>query len=396
MSKEDYRVSGLYAGSDVLVTKEIQQVIDRCRDNGGGRVLIPEGEYHIASLMLYSDITLYLEAGAKLIGSTDWQDYTDFHVPSTLAYHHSQRIIDAWNLPPHYFNAMITAVEARNVAIIGEEGSEINGADCFDPNGEEKFRGPMGIVMCKCSEITLRGYKFVDSANWSHQLDSCVNVQIDHVTVLAGHDGFNVHHCTNVCIEDCEIKTGDDCIAGYDARNVYVRNCYMNTSCNAFRFGGVNLTVEKCTVEGPGIYPHRVSGRHNLLYAFEYYSLQDDDIRENSGNWKICDCSFRNIDGFIHYVFGDIKEHQTNRPMEHMLVENCEISGLLKTSAYKGVENTQGSIVFSNVSIGFRKEAETNVFLEINDWVKADMRHVKKEQDSLILVKKTGRRNEAV
>ncbi len=387
MIKRDYRIPEKLSGSGRLVTKEIQQVIDECRDNGGGRVVIPRGEYHIASLMLYSDITLYLESGAKLTGSTDWQDYTDFHVPSTLAYRHSRRVIDAWNLPPHYFNAMITAVEAENVAIVGEEGSEINGSDCFDPNGEEKFRGPMGIVMCRCSDVTLRGYTFADSANWSHQLDSCFNVRIDHVTVLAGHDGFNVHHCTNVCIEDCQIKTGDDCIAGYDARNIYIRNCYMNTSCNAFRFGGVNLTVERCTVEGPGIYPHRVSGRHNLLYAFEYYSLQDDDIRENSGNWKISDCKFRNADGFIHYVFGDEREHQTNRPMEHVLVENCEITGLLKTSEYKGTEKTRGSIVFSNVSVGFREEAETTVFLEVDDTVRADMAGVRKEQESVVLVR---------
>lgn len=394
MIKRDYRIPEKLSGADGLVTEEIQQVIEECRDNGGGRVVIPRGEYHIASLMLYSGITLYLEAGARLIGSADWQDYTDFHVPSTLAYRHSRRVIDAWNLPPHYFNAMITAVEAENVAIIGEEGSEINGSNCFDPNGEEKFRGPMGIVMCRCSGVTLGGYTFVDSANWSHQLDSCFNVRIGNVTVLAGHDGFNVHHCTNVCIEDCEIKTGDDCIAGYDARNVYIRNCYMNTSCNAFRFGGVNLMVEKCTVEGPGIYPHRVSGRHNLLYAFEYYSLQDDDIRENSGNWKISDCKFRNADGFIHYVFGDEKEHQTNKPMERVLVENCEITGLLKTSEYKGTESARGSIVFSNVSVGFREEAETAVFLEVDDTVRADMAGVRTEQDSVIPVRETERNRE--
>lgn len=388
MKNRDYVVSESLAGKDGLVTVEIQQIIDRCRDEGGGRVIVPAGEYRIASLMLYSDITLYLKEGAKLIGSADWRDYTYFHVPSTIGYHHSQEIVDAWNLPPHYFNAMITAVEAKNVAIIGEKGSEINGSNCFDPNGKEKFRGPMGMVMCKCSDVTLRGYTFVDSANWSHQLDSCKNVQIDHVTVLAGHDGFNVHHCTNVCIEDCELKTGDDCIAGYDVRNLFVKNCYMNTSCNAFRYGGVNLFMEKCVVEGPGIYPHRVSGRHNLLYAFEYYAIRGDEIRENSGNWKITDCKFKNMDGFIHYVFGDEKEHQTNRPTEYMLVENCEISGLLKTSEYKGTEAAHGSIVFSNVSIDFREEAKTRVFLEIDDTIRAEMLHVSGAQEGFIAVKK--------
>ncbi len=387
MRKEDYRVKKMQSAPDRLVTADIQRVIDECRDNGGGRVIIPSGEYHVASLMLYSDITLYLESGAKLVGSADWKAYTYFHVPSTIRYHHSKHFIKEWNLPPHYFNAVITAVEANNVAIIGEEGSEINGSNCADPDGEEKFRGPMGIVMCKCSNVTLRGYKFADSANWSHQLDSCTNVHIKNVTVLAGHDGFNVHHCENVHIENCRMETGDDCIAGYDARNVYIGNCYMSTSCNAFRFGGVNLTVENCTVEGPGTYPHRISGRHNLLYAFEYYSIQDDDIRENSGNWRIRGCKFKNIDGFIHYVFGTEWALQTNKPLENVLVENCEIEGLLKTSEYKGPKSAHGSIIFSDVSIGFRKEAETDVFLEINDAVKVDMIKVKKDKESLIPVR---------
>ena len=289
---------------------------------------------------------------------------------------------------------IITAVEAEHIAVIGEEGSEINGSDCFDPNGEEKFRGPMGMVLCRCTDVTLKGYRFVDSANWSHQLDSCVNVMIDGVTVLAGHDGFNVHHCENVCIRNCCIRTGDDCIAGYDARNVLITDCYMNTSCNGFRYGGVNLTVENCLIEGPGVYPHRVSGRHNLLYAFEYYSIQDDVIRENSSNWKIRNCTFRNMDGFIHYVFGDEKEHQTNKPMEHMYVENCEITGLLKTSEYKGAADAPGSITFSNVTVGFRESADTKVFLEVNDAVRVNLHQTKGENENLILVKVMDRQDE--
>ena len=70
-----------------------------------------------------------------------------------------------------------------------------------------------------------------------------------------------------------------------------------------------------------------------------------------------------------------------------MLVENCEIEGLLKTSEYKGPKSAHGSIIFSDVSIGFRKEAETDVFLEINDAVKVDMIKVKKDKESLIPVR---------
>ena len=103
MMNHRFPVPQLVSDQEHLVTKEIQNVIDECRENGGGTVIIPAGEYYVASLMLYSNITLYLEKGAKLIGSTNWRDYTDFHVPSTIQYHHSQRVIEAWNLPPHYY-----------------------------------------------------------------------------------------------------------------------------------------------------------------------------------------------------------------------------------------------------------------------------------------------------
>jgi hypothetical protein len=314
--------------------KTILEAIERCRNGGGGIVEIPAGTYRLASIRLYSDMTLHLASGAELLASENWQDYTNFHVPTTIRYLYSERVSKLWNLPPHYFNAFITAIEAENIAIIGEKGCLINGMNCFDPNGEEKFRGPMGMVFCRCRNVTLRGYTMRDSANWSHQIDSCYNVNIENVTILAGHDGFNVHHCENVRIDGCTITTGDDCIAGYDARNVYVTNCDMNTSCNGFRYGGENLFVDHCTFHGPGVYPHRVSGRHNMLYAFEYYSIAEDDVRNPSRNWLITNSTFRDMDGFLHYDFGCLKENQTNKPLLDMTVENFQIYGMKKTSTF--------------------------------------------------------------
>ena len=101
--------------------------------------------------------------------------------------------------------------------------------EIFASEGEEGFRGPMGMVFCRCRGVTLRGYTYRNAANWCHQLDSCIQVRMDHVTVLGGHDGVNLHHCTQVWIDNCDFRTGDDCIAGYDAENVVVRNCSLNT-----------------------------------------------------------------------------------------------------------------------------------------------------------------------
>ena len=109
-------------------TEQIQKELDACRPEGG-EVALSAGEWRIASLRLYSNTTLRLCAGAHLTASADWHDYTNWNVPTTLGYVHSPFIQKVWNIPAHYVNAPITAFEAENVAVIGEEDSWIDGSN---------------------------------------------------------------------------------------------------------------------------------------------------------------------------------------------------------------------------------------------------------------------------
>ena len=77
------------------------------------------------------------------------------------------------------------------------------------------------------------------------------------VTCLGGSDGIHLHCTENALIEDCLFKTGDDCIAGINIKNLLVRRCILNTSCDLFRIGGVNIRIEDMYAYGPGYYPHR-------------------------------------------------------------------------------------------------------------------------------------------
>ena len=336
-----------------LQTACIQEALDRCRDAGGGEVVLSAGQWHIGSIRLYSNTTLYLSAGCRLTASEHWQDYEDFHVPSTLGYLKSPFVVKEWNLPPHYIVAPIVAFDAENVAVIGEPGSVIDGSDCFDPAGEEKFRGPMGMVFSKCRGVTLKGYTYQNAANWAHQLDSCSGVRMENVTVLAGHDGINIHHCVGVTIENCDFRTGDDCVAGYNAENVVIRNCGFNTSCNSFRFGGRNLLVENCRFWGPGEHPHRVSGRHNTIYAIEYYAMRYDDIRVDSGNWVFRNCTFEGIDGLINYRGSKLWMHEA-RPLRDVTLENVTVHGLSEVSVLTPAAGNPMTLTMKNVEMTWR------------------------------------------
>ena len=336
-----------------LQTAYIQEALDRCRDAGGGEVVLSAGQWHIGSIRLYSNTTLYFSAGCRLTASDHWQDYEDFHVPSTLGYLKSPFVVKEWNLPPHYIVAPIVAFDAENVAVIGEPGSVIDGSDCFDPAGEEKFRGPMGMVFSKCRGVTLKGYTYQNAANWAHQLDSCSGVRMENVTVLAGHDGINIHHCVGVTIENCDFRTGDDCVAGYNAENVVIRNCGFNTSCNSFRFGGRNLLVENCRFWGPGEHPHRVSGRHNTIYAIEYYAMRYDDIRVDSGNWVFRNCTFEGIDGLINYRGSKLWMHEA-RPLRDVTLENVTVHGLSEVSVLTPAAGNPMTLTMKNVEMTWR------------------------------------------
>ncbi len=338
-----------------LHTPYIQSALDRCRINGG-EVILADGDWHIGSLRLWSNTTLRLSSGTRLITSDRIQDYEDFHVPSTLGYLKSPWMIEAWHLPEHYIMAPIVAFDAENVAVIGEPGSVIDGSDCYDPQGEEKFRGPMGMVFSTCRGVTLKGYTYQNAANWAHQIDSSVNVHMDGVTVLAGHDGINIHHCVGVVIENCDFRTGDDCIAGYNAQNVIVRNCSLNTSCQSFRIGGKNLLIENCRFWGPGQYPHRVSGRHNTLFAFAYYALRYDRVDVDSENWVVRNCTMENLDALFDYRYGADFTHDA-RPLRDVTFENVIITGLLKPAIFNPVPGNPLTVTMRNVTMSRREDA---------------------------------------
>ena len=127
-----------------LCTKAIQAAIDACFLAGGGEVVIPEGEYLVGGLRLRSGVTLHLMENAVLMGSIDPEDYTDYindtvepiseaerNAPTPTAKAGAELWQDSYPYS-RWNNAIIRAIHAQNIAIIGERGSEICGQNCFD------------------------------------------------------------------------------------------------------------------------------------------------------------------------------------------------------------------------------------------------------------------------
>lgn len=382
--KREYRVTeyGVEAGRKELQTEAVQNVIEICRKSGGGRIIFPKGEYYIGSIRLYSDMELHLESGAKVYGSRNYSDYSDFHVPSTLGYLNDEHYIRLWNLPKYYIYGIICAFGEKNVSVTGEKDSWIDGQDCRDQNGEEHFRGPMGIILSGCENVRLEGYTFINSANWSHQLDSCRNVSVRDITVLAGHDGLDLHHCTDVSVKDSRFETGDDCFAGYDVENLLVENCYINTACNAMRLGGHDIVFDRCVFEGPGHYPHISENTFDTHAVFKYYAIRPDTIRNDGGSIRIENSVISDVRTLFSYQYGKEELMQNNRPLRDIKLKNVSISGVKNKSVFKG-NGEPCRIILENITLtGFSSLDELLVTDESVELEVRNMIYVQEKEDN--------------
>ena len=259
----DIRSHGAKGDGLALDTAAIQTAIDACRDAGGGQVLFPAGRYLSGTIHLRSGVTLHLDAGARLIGTTNLAHYAQ---PTPPAFMPEAK----WG---KWHRGLIVGENLEDVAITGP--GVIDGKKVFDPTGEERMRGPHGIIFVNCRRFTLRDVTIVDAANYAVFFQASDDVEIRNVKIVGGWDGVHwrgapERWCQNVSIIGCQFFTGDDAIAGRYWNNTVIKDCLINSSCNGIRLIGpaTRLTIANNLFRGPGEQPHRTSGekrRTNML-----------------------------------------------------------------------------------------------------------------------------------
>lgn len=372
---------GVRADCKELQTAALQAVLDLCKKDGG-KVVVPRGTFYVGSLRLWSDTTLYLCEGARICGSDDCNDYEVYDIPEGMEMRSDMEMIpQQYDYRPWdaYRRAIITAYNEKNISIIGEKYSVIDGANCYDPDGEEGYRGPHAIFLSCCQNVLLEGYTAQHSGNFLHEANHCRNLTMRHVTCLAGSDGIHLHCTENTLIEECIFKTGDDCIAGINIRNMRVRRCIFNTSCSVFRMGGVGIYVEDCHAYGPGYYPHRVSivkgkndylpreeGRHNMLSLVTYFASVTYPCEEAS-DIHFKNCVIENGKRLLDYEANNVKRLSAGSYLRELTLENVRLIGLDKTSYPIAAEDAPLAIKLKNVSYDFRESTQDTELIRIND-----------------------------
>jgi hypothetical protein len=241
-------------------TQAINEAIDACAAAGGGQVLIPPGRFVSGTIHLRSHITLFLAAGATLVGTTNLDLYQQPAIPSFMP----EAKWGKWH------RALIVGENLEDVTIAGQ--GVIDGNRVFDPTGEEHMRGPHAIVFVNCHGFNFRDISILDASNYAIFFQASDDVEVRNVKITGGWDGIHFrgapgHWCHNVRIIQCQFYTGDDSIAGRYWADTLISSCVVNSSCNGIRLIGpaTRLTVNDCLFYGPGECPHRTGGRTNML-----------------------------------------------------------------------------------------------------------------------------------
>ena len=98
---------GAVKGGEADVSDAIAGAIAACNQAGGGRVVIPEGEWLTGPIHLKSNVNLYLAEGAVL----RFTDNPSHYLPAVMT---SWEGMECYNYSP-----LIYALECKNVAITG-------------------------------------------------------------------------------------------------------------------------------------------------------------------------------------------------------------------------------------------------------------------------------------
>lgn len=237
-------------------TISIQNAIDACHSAGGGIVLVNGGNYITGTIFLKSNITLMVERGSSLLGSTDIKDYEESKYPFLFSRH--------FILFTRRSFCLICADDAENISITG--GGIIDGqANHFiNFTDQENLQGvrPYLVLFTKCRNVKIRDAIFKNPGIWNLCFRMSNNVWVDSISIESlgtiNGDGIDFVGGENVFISNCNIKAGDDAITlksidpEYPCKNFVITNCIISSHWAAVRIGPESaggmkeITISNC------------------------------------------------------------------------------------------------------------------------------------------------------
>ncbi|NLE37671.1 MAG: glycoside hydrolase family 28 protein [Pirellulaceae bacterium] len=249
---------GAVADGETLTTAALQKAIDACSAAGGGTVHFPAGKYLTGTIFLRDRVTLHLDAGAVILGSTNLNDYP----PQRPAFR-------SYTDVNYVDKSLIYAERVHDAAITGRGVIDGQGNAAVFQRKPYKKR-PYLMRMIECKNLAVRDITLRNSAMWVQHYLGCENLLIDGITVYSldnkNNDGIDIDSCDRVRIANCDIVAEDDAIVlksttPRPCRRVTITNCTLSSLCNGLKLGTESVGgFQDIAISNCVVYDTRLSG----------------------------------------------------------------------------------------------------------------------------------------
>ena len=258
---------GVLAGSSEVQTQQIQAVIDRCTQEGGGVVVVPTGTFKTGALFFKQGTHLHLSEGAVLLGS---ERIIDFPILTTRIEGETCK----------YFAALVNAD--------GLDGFTITGKGTIDGNGLKYWQEfwirrqwnpqctnrdaqrPRLTHVSNSRNVTIQDVHLINSPFWTNHvyksnhvryLDCYIYAPTENVYApqpkrgAPSSDAIDIDVCTDVLVDGCFMHVNDDAVvlkggkgtwADKDSTNgncerILIQNCHYGRVHGCLTFGSESL-----------------------------------------------------------------------------------------------------------------------------------------------------------
>jgi polygalacturonase/lysophospholipase L1-like esterase len=407
--KRDFAIAkyGAIGDGKTDCTEAFRRAIAACHKAGGGRVIVPAGEWTTGPIHLKSNVNLHVSKGATIKFSRDPKAY----LPLVFTRWEGVELMN--------YSPFIYAFEQRNIAITGA-GTLDGQADCEhwwpwkgrtncgwkagDPKqdaardrlfemgernvpvserrfGEGHFLRPQFIQPYRCQNVLIEGVTIVNSPMWEIHPVLCRNVTVRGVRIVShgpNNDGCDPESCTDVLIENCYFDTGDDCIAIKSGRNgdgrrvnapcenLVIRNCEMKDGHGGVTIGseisgGVrNVFAENCRMDSPHL-ERALRLKTNAVRGGTLENIHMRNVRIGQVSDAIVSIDFNYEEGaagdFMPTVRNvsvrDVTSAKSNyalylrgferAPISNIRLENCTFASVARASVYEYAHDVASS-----------------------------------------------------
>ena len=266
-------------------TKAFAQAIEACFDAGGGRVVVPDGEWLTGPIHLKSFVNLHLSDGATIRFSQDFDDY----LPVVFVRWEG---IECYNYSPPLYGYGLRNVAITGHGVIDGQGEAwwpwhrrqraaaeklyqliLKGVPPTERilGTEEMGMRPNFVQLIACHQVLIENVTFTNGPMWTVNPVYCNEMIVRGIKVKTSgpnNDGINPDSTQNLLIEDCYLSTGDDCMAlkaglneegwrvGRCTENIVIRRVYCHEGhggvvMGSEMSGGIrNVYAHDCIMDG--------------------------------------------------------------------------------------------------------------------------------------------------